>query len=123
MLRSHAHANTAGPLALSRRRLDFRGNNLHGPHAVAHLAADETHDLTALLRALAGIADDFHNMLVHLARTLAGLFDNVVIHGRCHGGAGGLPGRGRTKRFNLAAEVLDCGPPRFAGGFDVLGMQ
>jgi hypothetical protein len=42
--------------------LDLGGDDLHGPHPVAHLRGDGAEDLAAFLRAFTGIRDDFHRV-------------------------------------------------------------
>ncbi len=69
VLRAHAHADAAGALSRTRGRLDFGRDDLHGPHAVAHLAADEPEQLAAFLCALAGVAYDLDDVLIHRKRT------------------------------------------------------
>jgi hypothetical protein len=67
VFRSHSNAYAAGALAFARGRLNFGRYDLYRPDTVAHLAAHQSQDLTAFLRAFAGIADDFDDMLVYLA--------------------------------------------------------
>src|SRR6476469_4253123 len=48
----------------ARRRPYLSGNDLHGPHAVAHLRSDAAKRLSAALRSFAGVADDLDHVFV-----------------------------------------------------------
>jgi hypothetical protein len=58
-----ADADSAGPLAGARRRLDLRGDDLHRPDPVPHLGADRSEQLARRLRTLARVADDLDDLL------------------------------------------------------------
>ena len=62
-LRADADADAARAGDAARRGLDFRGDDLGGPDAVAHAGGDAAERLAAALRALAGVADDLDDVL------------------------------------------------------------
>ncbi len=123
-MRAHPHPVAARAGRGAGRRLDLGGDDLDGPDAVAHLAADEPEDLAAFLRALAGVADDFDDVLVDRAHALVLPLGDMLLVGRCHGVAvADSRVRLGPDLLDLAAEFFDRRPARLACRLDILCTQ
>ena len=82
VFRPHSDSNSARTLTFAGRGLDFGGNDLDSPDAIAHLAAHQAQDLAAFLCTLAGVADYFDDMLVNLANAILRLLGLIRVIGR-----------------------------------------